>query len=487
VLEGLDSGNAAVNQVSLASVRPVLESAIERFGSINEDLGSLQSSASDLYFAADFSQQMRLKQGLIDQELTRLSALMEKHLAQSDLIWKAGMIMAGMSLLALLLMVAQIQRDNRRQLVAIQEANQKSQNAILQLLDEMSTLAEGDLTVEATVSEEITGAIADSVNYAVEAMRQLVQTINLSSVRVENTANQTQATTLELSESSKGQAQQIEYVSEAIEELNRSIDKVSQNAEDCAEVAEVSVSLSQKGVQTVRGTIDGMDLIRERIQDTSKRIKRLGESSQEIGDIVSLITDISDQTNILALNAAIQASSAGEGSRGFAVVADEVQRLAERSANASKQIEALVKTIQADTNEAVQSMEQSTTHVVRGANLAEDSGRALEEIENVSHRLAGLITDISAESREQAILSDKVTELMSSIQRITGQTVAATNDTALAVGELVEQSRYLKQSVEGFKLSDELESLDVEMLALDTQENTVESLEDNSQLTTSKA
>lgn len=486
-LNGLLEGDQtlAIKRVNNVETRSELEVLGQGYQAIEQDFKAVSDVAPDLYKASVFARQLGHLHISIDESLGEYAVALDKHHEQADLIWKVGLGLGGLALLSLLLMVTQAQRDNKKQLHAIQEANQKSQGAILQLLDEMSTLADGDLTVEATVSEEITGAIADSVNYAIDEMRKLVQAINLSSVRVENTAKQTQSTTLELSESSKEQANQIERVSEAIEDLNRSIDKVSQNAEDSAEVAESSVNLAQKGVRTVRGTIEGMDVIRERIQDTSKRIKRLGESSQEIGDIVGLITDIADQTNILALNAAIQASAAGEGGRGFAVVADEVQRLAERSSNASKQIEALVKTIQADTNEAVQSMEQSTSHVVRGANLAEDSGRALEEIESVSNRLARLITDISSESREQAILSDSVTELMGSIQRITGQTVAGTNDTALAVGELVEQSRFLKQSVEGFKLSDELEELDVDILDIETEETEVAKPDDESMSLTS--
>lgn len=482
LLEGLMNGHVGgvLQPVSPGATRDRLEALLADSAEMREGLATISDAAADMYAVAGQAGNLRRMAGPLQEQLSAFDESLSAHAKPALMIWNAGLVMAGLAVLALLLMLLQIHRDNQRQIRAVQEANQKSQNAIMRLLDEMSTLAEGDLTVEATVDEEITGAIADSVNYAVEQMRKLVQTINLSSVRVENTARQTQTTTKELSDSSRDQAQQIERVSDSIEELNRSIDKVAQNAEDSAEVAEVSVSLAQKGVQTVHGTMEGMDQIRERIQDTSKRIKRLGESSQEIGDIVSLITDIADQTNILALNAAIQASAAGEGGRGFAVVADEVQRLAERSSNASKQIEALVKTIQADTNEAVHSMEQSTMYVVQGANLAEDSGRALEEIETVSNRLASLVNDISGEAQEQAILSDKVTSLMSAIQRITGQTVAATNDTAMAVGELVEQSRYLQQSVEGFKLSDELEDMDVDLLGMDTEETSIDTMDDAS-------
>ncbi len=271
------------------------------------------------------------------------------------------------------------ERETRRQLLEmeaesdrarkIQEENERNQMAILRLLDELGDLAEGDLTVNATVSEDFTGAIADSVNFAIDQLRQLVSAINVTAERVARASDQTQATAVELAEASESQAQEIAGASAAINEMAVSIDQVSSNAAESAAVADRSVAIAYNGAEVVQRTIDGMNTIRDQIQETSKRIKRLGESSQEIGDIVGLINDIADQTNILALNAAIQASMAGEAGRGFAVVADEVQRLAERSATATKQIETLVKTIQADTNEAVMSMESTTAEVVKGQNL----------------------------------------------------------------------------------------------------------------------
>ena len=273
----------------------------------------------------------------------------------------------------------------------------------MRLLDELSSLADGDLTVQATVTEDITGAIADSINYAIEALRELVTTINDSAIQLDGAAKQTQAAAAHMAKASGAQSRQIAAASESMADMAASIEEVSGNSERCADVARHSVDVAHKGGDAVRRTIDGMNAIRETIQETSKRIKRLGESSQEIGNIVELINDIAEQTNILALNASIQASMAGEAGRGFAVVADEVQRLAERAANATKQIEVLVRTIQTDTNEAVVSMERSTTDVVGGALLAENAGAALEEIEQVSNQIASLVQNISASARQQAV------------------------------------------------------------------------------------
>ena len=337
----------------------------------------------------------------------------------------------------------------------IQEENERNQMAILRLLDELGDLAEGDLTVNATVSEDFTGAIADSVNFAIDQLRQLVMAINTTAERVAQSSEQTQMNAVELAEASEHQAQEIAGVSAAINEMAVSIDQVSANASESATVAQRSVAIAYNGAEVVQRSIEGMNVIRDQIQETSKRIKRLGESSQEIGDIVSLINDIADQTNILALNAAIQASMAGEAGRGFAVVADEVQRLAERSANATKQIETLVKTIQADTNEAVMSMESTTSEVVRGARLAKDAGEALEEVQTVSNVLADLIQNISNAAQQQADSAGHISNTMNIIQDITSQTSSGTMATARSVGQLSEMAIALQESVSGFKLSDD--------------------------------
>ncbi|HKZ11222.1 MAG TPA: methyl-accepting chemotaxis protein [Rhodanobacteraceae bacterium] len=343
-------------------------------------------------------------------------------------------------------------RTERKRSAESRSLNERNQQAIMRLLDEMGTLAEGDLTVKATVTEDITGAIADSVNFAVEALRSLVTTINETAVRVSSAAQETQATAKHLADAANQQAEQITSASAKINEMAVSIDQVSRNSADSAEVAQRSVQIASNGAQIVRQTISGMDSIREQIQETSKRIKRLGESSQEIGSIVELINDIAEQTNILALNAAIQAASAGEAGRGFAVVADEVQRLAERATGATKRIETLVQTIQSDTVEAVSSMEQTTTQVVNGARLAEDAGTALGEIEKVSTNLAGLIQGISSAARQQSAAATNISSTMTSIQQITAQTSVGANQTAESIGNLAQLAQELRRSVADFKL-----------------------------------
>ncbi len=370
----------------------------------------------------------------------------------------AGYVLGILALASIILIgLVMVREDQPPRLAETAEKNERNQTAILRLLDEIADLADGDLTVAATVTEDFTGAIADSINYSIDQLRDLVETINQTAVQVAAAAQETQATAMHLAEASEHQAQEIAGASAAINEMAVSIDQVSANAAESTAVAERSVAIANKGNEVVHNTITGMDNIREQIQDTSKRIKRLGESSQEIGDIVSLINDIADQTNILALNAAIQASMAGDAGRGFAVVADEVQRLAERSSAATKQIEALVKTIQTDTNEAVISMEQTTSEVVRGARLAQDAGVALEEIEKVSKTLAALIQNISNAARQQASSAGHISNTMNVIQEITSQTSAGTTATARSIGNLAKMASEMRKSVSGFTLPDSAE------------------------------
>ena len=366
----------------------------------------------------------------------------------------------GMIALAIILLISLVilnARSSKFEATAKVQAeqNERNQQAILRLLDEMGSLADGDLTVEATVTEDITGTIADSFNYAIEELRKLVATVNETAIMVDSAAKQTESTASHMAKATDNQGREINAATESIVSMAASIEEVSGNAERSSDVARHSVEVAHKGGEAVRRTIDGMNAIRETIQETSKRIKRLGESSQEIGNIIELINDIAEQTNILALNASIQASMAGEAGRGFAVVADEVQRLAERSTNATKQIEVLVRTIQADTNEAVVSMERSTTDVVGGALLAENAGAALDEIEQVSNQIASLVQNISSSARQQAGSAADVTRRTTRLREISEQTGKATTATAAAISKLSELASQLRNTVAGFTLPNE--------------------------------
>ncbi|WP_025872121.1 methyl-accepting chemotaxis protein [Methylobacillus glycogenes] len=368
--------------------------------------------------------------------------------------WLALSVLAGLTALALLVFMGYRQvRGARSRFEEIESTNLSNQEAILNLLDEMGDLADGDLTVKAEVAENITGAIADSINYTIDSLRDLVAEINRATEQVNQATAQAQNTSDSLLSAAELQSQQITETSEAVNHMTQSMLLVSSNAEEASAVARRSLEVTTQGSQAVQNTIAGMNEIRTQIQETSKRIKRLGESSQEISEIVDLISDITEQTNILALNAAIQAASAGEAGRGFTVVAEEVQRLAERSSEATKQISAIVKTIQTDTNGAVSAMEKSTEGVVEGARLSDAAGQALGEIENVTNNLARLIEGISSATEAQTQAATTVGLNMQQIQNITSQTSEGTKETANSIGQLTSLAEELRGSVAGFKLS----------------------------------
>ena len=331
--------------------------------------------------------------------------------------------------------------------------NDANQAAILRLMNELQAVAEGDLTQQATVTEDITGAIADSVNYTVEELRTLVSQVQGTVGRVTDTTQQVEATSTELLAASSEQLREIRDTGESVLQMAGRINDVSGQAQETAAVARQSLQAAESGLRAVQNTIGGMNSIRDQIQETSKRIKRLGESSQEIGEITELISDITEQTNVLALNAAIQAASAGEAGRGFSVVAEEVQRLAERSADATRQIAALVKTIQTDTQDAVGAMERSTQGVVEGTRLSDAAGTALGEIDRVSRQLADLIANISTQALSEAQSANVVAANIQHIFAVTEQTGEGTRSTAQMVRELSRTAEELKQSVARFKIA----------------------------------
>ena len=455
VLNALLNGDRElrITEVRNPRAKAALTQVLEDLNSVKPDLDVILAASTDLFDVRSAADDILLDTvDLFNQSRTlaaTYSGLSETRILPSvtaglfgALIFLALLVWIGMRMLA----------EQRDRTLDTQTLNKRNQDAIMRLMDEMGSLAEGDLTVQATVTEDITGSIADSVNYAVESLRDLVMEINDTATNVDKSAQDTLISTTKLAESSKEQANQVTAATETINTMSGSFDDMANRSRESAEVAQRSVEIANNGAVMVQETISGMDTIREQIQETSKRIKRLGESSQEIGDIVELISGIAEQTNILALNAAIQAASAGGAGRGFAVVADEVQRLAERATNATGRIETLVQTIQTDTSEAVVSMETTTSEVVRGAKLAEDAGGALERIDEVSNNLSGLIQEIAKEAQEQSSVATEVAGRMNSIRAISMQSSEGTTQTAKAVDHLAGLVRQLRESVADFKL-----------------------------------
>ncbi|MDO9227375.1 MAG: methyl-accepting chemotaxis protein [Pseudomonadota bacterium] len=452
VLQGLIDGSGAIGVVAVndADAREKLLELREVFNAFEKQVDNILKNMPQLVEAK------RAARELFDESeklLTMTQRLTERYQAMgAGISLLFAVLFAVIALAALMLLgVLNVGEASRRAEEAARE-NQRNQDAILRLLNEMGDLADGDLTVQATVTENITGAIADSVNYAIEELRLLVQGINRASEQVTQAASEARASSDELLAAAELQSRQITETSEAVGQMSTSIVQVSQNAADSARVAEQSLATARKGGNSVRNAIAGMNSIRDQIQETSKRIKRLGESSQEIGEIVDLISDITEQTNVLALNAAIQAAAAGDAGRGFTVVAEEVQRLAERSAQATRRIGAIVKTIQSDTQDAVNAMETSTQGVVEGTVLSDAAGHSLAEIESVSDELARLIQRISDATQAQTGTAQQIADNMREILAVTGQASDGARRSAVSIGQLSLLSDELKVSVSGFKL-----------------------------------
>jgi twitching motility protein PilJ len=434
------------------AVRGKLDEASEIFKDLNTHVEGILAIAAELFVSQRASQLVFEQSDPLLEDSRRLveayTALSSQRAAYK---WLTA-VMAIMAVVFLSLTAWKLYSDQRKRAMDSAEQNRQTQDAILKLLDEMGNLADGDLTIQPEVTEQITGAIADSINFAVKEMRNLVTRIKAAAQQVAVASERSRQTANELTQAATRQATQISETTGRMQEMSRQMEDMSATAGRSAEVAQGSVATAKRGSEAVQNTIKGMDEMREQIQETAKRIKRLGESSQQIGEIVELINDIAEQTNILSLNAAIQAAMAGEAGRGFAVVADEVQRLAERSGEATKQIADLVKTIQADTNEAVSAMEQTTRGVVEGTRLADAAGQALGEIESVSEQLSELIVNIARTAHTQSENATAVSHNMGQIQEATTLTSTGTRQTAESIGKLSELARELQASVAGFKL-----------------------------------
>src|SRR5436190_4558336 len=454
VMNGLAKGSDSLRLSAVRSedARTTLGEIAKRFTGYQAGIASILSNMANLVVA---KQAARSINNEAEPILTETTALADQYQnGNRTRAFTLGLSIAFVLLaLGCLAMVAKVfLNDARLRAQDSEHENKRNQEAILRLLNEMGNLADGDLTVRASVTEDVTGAIADSINFTIEELRTLVQGINSATDQVTKATQDAQAISDRLFEATQRQSREIQQASGSVTQMAQSIDEVSQSAVQSAKVAQQSLAAAEKGAQSVQNQIAGMHEIRAQIQDTSKRIKRLGESSLEIGDIVELIADITEQTNILALNAAIQAASAGEAGRGFTVVAEEVQRLAERSGEATKQIEAIVKTIQSDTQDAVAAMDRSTVGVVEGAKLSDAAGQALAEIQSVSRELADLIGRISAQTQKQSASVSDVTRGMQGILKITEETTEGTKQTNVSIGQLTKLAAELRSSVAGFKV-----------------------------------
>ncbi len=469
ITTGLQQGSAELRLTAARDpqVKEQLEALIKMYEQTRVQAGAILGNLQGLASAREAQNSIISDSEPLRKALEETQAKLASRGALSPMVLLLlALAAAGAVFFAWSLTQLQVQDGRNRQSIAEaqrlaaeqqeQEAkrvNDANQAAILRLMNELQTVAEGDLTQEATVTEDITGAIADSVNYTIEELRSLVSNVQNTASKVSLTTAEVDLTSTELLAASNEQLHEIRATGQSVVEMATRINAVSAQAQESASVARQSLEAAESGLRAVQNAIGGMNAIRDQIQDTSKRIKRLGESSQEIGEITELISDITEQTNVLALNAAIQAASAGEAGRGFSVVAEEVQRLAERSADATRQISALVKAIQTDTQDAVGAMERSTQGVVEGAKLSDTAGTALTEIDRVSRRLSELIQHISNSTSREANLANGVAENIQHIFAVTEQTGEGTKATATQVRELSRMAEELSQSVARFKVA----------------------------------
>jgi twitching motility protein PilJ len=464
ILNGMLNGNSKISRVTDKNTREKIKQVAERFKVLSNQVGNIFKHSPEVFQVKDATADIIAdeKEGLLnvmEARLDNLNAVYTNLGGQLQVLSTVGDGFAVLAFMLLILTGLRLRKEGQTRLEAVEqqrklveEQNSRNQMAILRLLDELGDLADGDLSVHATVTEDITGAIADSINYAIDAMRTVVTAINDTTGLVTTAAGEAQDKARHLASVSDDEAARISDASQDIFIMANTIDDMSIETARLAEEAQKSHAMATTGGEAVRRTIDGMNSIRENIQDTAKRIKRLGESSQQIGEIIELIDDIAEQTNILALNASIQSAMAGEAGRGFSIVAEEVQQLAERASNSTKQIEGLIKSIQSETNEAIASMEQSTQGVVSGAQIAQEAGETLEKIESGTQSLAELIQNVSNTSHQYVEEAEHIRTNMQGIRESAIQTSEDITSTAEIIGNLSSLSNELQKSVSGFKL-----------------------------------
>ena len=424
------------------------------YSQLAEDARNVLTNTGDYVEASDLKDEIAVLSGeledVTDPMLFDLSNAEEMRSDDSRL----RLILGGLIALGVVGLIFSIVRHQRRREEVASLRSRRSEDAVIKLLDEMGDLAQGDLTVEAEVTDEITGAIADSVNFAIGEMRVLVSGIKSASTEMAATTEDSEELIAKLLTSNDAQSEEIQNAAQEVEKMSVTMESMSRSALESSERARISAQSAKKGAEAVRNTIVGMNNTRHQIQDTSKRLKRLGESSQQINEIVNLIQDVTEQTNVLSLNASIQAAMAGEAGRGFAVVAEEVQRLADRSARASSEITELVKNIQQDANNAIASMEATTTEVVSGATMADEAGQALDEIEQISQQLLDTIEKVASEATEESAVAKTVTDRMNTLKAATEESDLSVSQVAATLGQIRTTVGKLDESVAGFRLPD---------------------------------
>jgi twitching motility protein PilJ len=424
-------GNSVAIITQMALLGPVLDSLSE-VGRVSEQLDAALKGLFESY---------RLVPGRMSISGIRVGPRLASILA----------VISG--LLTILIMARLVTDSNCKDPEELVEYEQYRQEAMA-LLDELADLTDGDLTVRASESSEVTGMLATPINYTIQQLGDLVTAIQGATASMRGNTRLTRQAALVLEQQMKKQVEMGADVSDRVGKLEVEMQQVVSAARESVSVASESGNLAAEGSRVAGNTIESMSRVRGQIQDTARRIKRLGESSQQIGEITELIEDIAEQTNILAMNAAMQAASAGEAGRGFAIIVDEVQRLAERSTEATHQIEALVSSIQTDTRDAVESMETSTGAIVQGARLAEDTGKMLDSINAVSEKTVHITQTLleRADARSQAIV-----ELGVIVNSISKSAVSAQKDTRLAKSAMQEFDRLttdLQEAISGFRLPD---------------------------------